>query len=442
MTREAELRRRCLRMVSDERIARMIAEMDSRQREAFPRHWRLQAHKGQTPPDGPWWQWMIMAGRGFGKTRAGAEWVRALAERDPCARIALVGASLGEARAVMVEGPSGLVAIARPGHRPRFEPSRGLLRWPSGAEARLYSAAEPEALRGPQHSHAWADEVGKWPLAGERATQCWDNLMLGLRLGRRPQVVVTTTPRAVPLVRRLKGDPAVHVSRGTTSDNARNLAPGFVSAMRASYGDSALGRQELDGELLEEIEGALWSRALIERCRVEGALPEARRVVVGVDPPASSSGDACGIVVVELGADGVATVRADCSVEKASPETWARAVARAAEAWRADRAVAEKNMGGEMVRSVLRAADVTLPLKLVHASRGKAARAEPVLAFYEAGKVRHAGMFAALEDQMCGMMAGGGYEGPGRSPDRADALVWALTELMLGQRGEPQVRVV
>jgi phage terminase large subunit-like protein len=450
MASKAELRRLNAGRLSEEEARAVIAGMDARQRQSLRTHWHLQAHEGQLPPQGAWWQWMIMAGRGFGKTRGGAEWVRAVVEADPCARIALVGASLGEARAVMVEGPSGLIALARRGHRPRFEPSRGLLRWPSGAEARLYSAAEPEALRGPQHSHAWCDELGKWPLAGDRASVCWDNLMLGLRLGARPQVVVTTTPRAVPLVKRLAADPDVHVTRGRMADNARNLAPGFAAAMRRSYGKTLLGRQELDGELIEDIEGALWSRALLEQCRVEGPAEGfgayARRVVVGVDPPASANGDACGIVVAELGADGLATVRADCSVEKAGPEQWARAVAHTAAAWRADRVVAEKNNGGDMVMSVLRAAGLdgpgALPVKLVHASRGKAARAEPVAALYEAGRVRHAGMFARLEDELCGIMAGGGYAGPGRSPDRADALVWALTELMLGTKSEPRVQVL
>ncbi len=423
--------------LEEDDTAAMVEHLPEQARGALASHWRLVAHPGQLPPAGDWRVWLIQAGRGYGKTRAGAEWVRSIVESDPCARFALVGASLAEARAVMVEGPAGLLAIARAGHRPRFEASLRLLRWPSGAEARLYSAAEPETLRGPQHSHAWCDEAGKWPLAAGRATACWDNLMMGLRLGDAPRVAVTTTPRAVPLVRRLAEDPAVHVTGGPTWANGRNLAPGFVAAMRRSYGSSALGRQELEGVLLTDAEGALWTRALIERCRAEGPVAPARRVVVAVDPPASADGDACGIVVAELGVDGVATVRADCSVANASPERWARAVAAAARAWRADRVVAEANNGGDMVRSVLRAADLTLPLRMVHASRGKAARAEPVFTLYEAGRVRHAGQFGALEDEMCGLIAGGGYVGPGRSPDRADALVWALTELMLTPRAAP-----
>jgi phage terminase large subunit-like protein len=380
-----------------------------------------------------------MGGRGFGKTRAGAEWVREIAEADPTARIALVAASLGEARRVMVEGDSGLLAIAPPKKRPAFEPSKRMLTWPGGARATLYSAGEPESLRGPQHSHAWCDEIAKWDQAGGRATGTWDNLLLGLRLGRAPRAVATTTPRAVPLVKRLLGQPETLVTRGTTIDNADHLPPGFLRSVRVEFGRSVLARQELDGELIEDIEGALWSRGLLEHCREDAAPVELTRVVVGVDPPASAEGDACGIVVAALGADGVARVLADCSVRRPSPERWARAVAEAARAWHADRVVAEANQGGDMVASVLRAAHQSLPLKLVHASRGKAARAEPVAALYEAGRVRHCGTFAGLEDQLCGLMAGGGYEGPGRSPDRADALVWALTELMLGKVKAPRI---
>ncbi|WP_374406899.1 DNA-packaging protein [Pelagerythrobacter sp.] len=421
----------------------LLEAMSERQLRAFDRHWLLWAHAGQLPPPGEWFGWLVMAGRGFGKTRAGAEWVRAVAESDPAARIALVGASLDEARAVMVEGDSGLLAIASPRRRPAYEPSRRLLRWPNGAQARLYSAAEPESLRGPQHSHAWCDEIGKWNLAADRAVRAWDNLVLGLRLGRLPQVAATTTPRAVPLVQRLLADADFTVTRGATGENARNLPPTFIAAVERRFAGSQFGRQELGGELLTEIEGALWRRALLERVRA-AAVDEVEfvRVVVGVDPPAGTRGDACGIVVAAELPGGHAAVLADCSVAGASPEGWARAVAEAAHAWHADRVVAEANQGGAMVASVLRAADVALPVKLVHATRGKAARAEPVAALYEAGRVRHAGMFAKLEDEMCGLLAGGRYEGPGRSPDRADALVWALTELLLGRRVRPRISVI
>lgn len=411
-------------------------------------NWRVWARPSQLAPAGDWRVWLVMAGRGFGKTRCGAEWVNEIAENDPEARIALVAAHLGEARAVMVEGESGLLSVGAPWRRPVFEPSLRRLTWPNGAQATLYSAAEPEALRGPQHSHAWCDEVAKWDNASARAVASWDNLLMGLRLGRDPRVVATTTPRSVPLVMRLLAESErgeVAVTRGSTFDNAANLPARFLDTMRGSFGQSLLGRQEIDGELIAEIEGALWSRALLETCREDHApecsRPKYARIVVGVDPPASEGGDACGIVVVGLGADGMAHVLADASVEKAGPERWARAVAGAAEAWQADRVVAEANQGGAMVGSVLRAAQLSLPLRLVHASRGKVARAEPVAALYEAGRVRHAGLFPELEDEMCGLIAGGSYQGPGRSPDRADALVWALTELMLGKGGAPRVRV-
>lgn len=414
------------------------------ERARYPDHWAAQARPEQRPPEGDWRRWLILAGRGFGKTRAGAEWVLEIARNVPSARIALVGASLADTRAVMVEGESGILACANNDRRPDYEPSLRRLVWPGGATAFLYSAAEPESLRGPQHSHAWCDEIAKWVHTGGRAEAAWDNLMLGLRMGEQARVMATTTPRAVPIVRRLLGDPDTAITRGTTYQNAGNLPESYIRDMQQAYGRSSLGRQELEGELIEDIEGALWSRALIEDSREENAPGEYRRVVVGVDPPASSAGDACGIVVCAEGQDGIGRVLADCSVRRASPERWARAAAGAARAWGADRVIAEANQGGDMVMSVLRAADIGLPVRLVHASRGKAARAEPVAALYEAGRVRHCGQFPELEDQLCGIMAGGGYEGPGHSPDRADALVWAMTELMLGrsQSGGPRVRVL
>ncbi|MCB2067920.1 MAG: DNA-packaging protein, partial [Erythrobacter sp.] len=378
--------------------------------------------------------------RGFGKTRAGAEWVRHIAEEEPEARIALVASSIGEARAVMVEGESGLLACHSGNDSPLFESSLRRLTWPSGAQATLYSAGEPESLRGPQHSHAWCDEIAKWDNSSSRAMSAWDNLQMGLRLGDRPLVMATTTPRPVPLMRRLVAAQDVAITCGSTYANAANLPAHFIDAMLHNYGQTALGRQELGGELLEDVEGALWTRSLIEHCREPFCAESMARIVVAVDPPASATGDACGIVVCGVTADGQAKVLEDASVEGASPERWARAVAATAMHWQADRVVAEANQGGDMVATVLRAADCQLPLKLVHASRGKVARAEPVAALYERGRVNHVGTFPRLEDELCGLMTGGGYEGPGRSPDRADALVWGLSELMLGKRGEPSVR--
>ncbi len=398
--------------------------------------WNFWRRDDQAEPLGDWRLWMVMAGRGYGKSRMGAEWVRSRAEKDGSLRIALVGATLVEARSLMVEGESGLLAISHPDLRPTFEPSLRRLSWKNGAEATLFSAGEPDSLRGPQHSLAWADEIGKW----ERAVPAWDNLMLTLRGGRLPQVMATTTPRPVPLVRRLLAETGVAITGGRTSNNRSNLARTWLDAMQGQYGGTRLGRQELDGELIADVAGALWSRTLIERCRVTSG-SEMRRVVIGVDPPAGIGGDACGIVAVGLGHDGKAYVLGDHSVSGRSPEGWARAVAAAADVWSADRVIAEANQGGAMVETTLRAADVGMPVKLVHASRGKVARAEPVAALYEGGRAWHAGAFPELEDELCGLISGGGYEGPGRSPDRADACVWAMTELMLGKVGAvPRVR--
>ena len=421
-----------------------FASLSHAERLRLENYWPLWARDAQIAPQHDWRVWLICAGRGFGKTRAGAEWVRHIVEVDPDARIALVASSLVEARAVMVEGESGILACQREDSDcPHFEPSLRRLSWPTGAQATLYSAGEPESLRGPQHGYAWCDEIAKWDNSSDRAMNAWDNLQLGLRLGNGPRILATTTPRAVPLMRRLvenSDGSDVVITRGSTYDNCDHLPAEFLRSMRRQYGRTALGRQELDGELLADIEGALWNRSLLERCRVPFAAERMVRIVIGVDPPASARGDECGIVVCGVDETGMGRVLADASLARPSPERWARAVAATALHWKADRVVAEANQGGDMVASVLRAADCVMPLKLVHASRGKVARSEPVAALYEAGRVRHVGQFARLEDQLCGIMAGGAYEGPGRSPDRADALVWALTELMLGRREMVRVR--
>jgi phage terminase large subunit-like protein len=392
---------------------------------------------------------------------------------------------MAETRAVMVEGPSGILAVCPDEERPIWEPSLGRLRFPNGARAHLYSAAEPDSLRGPQHHFAWCDEIAKWPFGPE----AWDNLMLGLRCGLLPRAMATTTPKPVALIRRLWAQDGVARTRGRTADNAEHLAGAFLADVEREHGGTRLGRQELDGELIEDVEGSLWPRDLIERSRaaslampgmergtaeggggVEGAQAGGsggtlddlgqiplhpasqgpppreiagriyRRIVVGVDPPVSAGGDSCGIVVCALGRDEIAYVVADRSVSGRSPEGWARAVAGAAREWGADRVVAEGNQGGAMVESVLRGADVDLPVTMVHASLGKSARAEPVAALFERGAAKFAGAFPALEDELAGLVSGGGYDGPGRSPDRADAMVWAMTELMLGRRrAEPRV---
>jgi len=396
--------------------------------------WPIWAHDGQMPPEGEWRVWLMLAGRGFGKTRAGAEWVSALAREYPGAAIALVGATPAEVERVMIRGPSGLFKVARAAEDLLFYASRGLVEFASGATAHVYSGANPDGLRGPEHDFAWCDELAKW--AYPQAS--WDNLMLGLRAGEGARALITTTPRPLPILRDLLARAEVRVTRGRTADNLA-LPGDYRSAMEAQYRGSRFGRQELDGELIEDVEGALWTRALIEQCRAHA--PEAlARVVVGVDPPASAGGDACGIIVCGLGADGLGYVLGDHSVSGLTPEGWAREVAAAAEAWGADRVVAETNQGGEMVESVLRGADVMLPVRPVKARYGKGKRAEPVAILFETGKAKFAGAFPELEDELCGLTVGGGYEGAGRSPDRADAMVWAMAELMLGKTGAPRVR--
>lgn len=396
--------------------------------------WNWTARPSQLPPAGDWSVWLILAGRGFGKTRAGAEWATATARANPGTRFALVGSTAHDAVSVMLEGESGLRSVAADCFRPEWKAARRQLVWPNGAQATLFSAVEPDQLRGPQFHFAWCDELAAWP----RPKEAWDNLRMGLRLGDNPRVVVTTTPRPLPLLKALSSAPGVVVTRGSTYDNRLNLPARFLSDLTANYAGTALGRQELMGELLEAQEGALWSRDGLEACRRASAPPFVR-TVIGVDPPAGPGG--CGIVVVGLDCEGVAHVVADASLVGAPPERWAAAVVAAFERHSADRIVVETNNGGDMVEATLRAASRSLPVKQVKASRGKAARAEPVSALYAAGRVRHVGPFPALEDEMCGLIMGGGYVGPGGSPDRADALVWALTDLLLGGRAAvPGVR--
>lgn len=397
----------------------------------------LIARPAQLPPDGDWTTWLILAGRGFGKTWTGAAWVDACARRVSGARIALVGATLNDARAVMVEGDAGVLGVAAV--RPKFEPARRLLTWANGSTASLYGAAEPDSLRGPSFHFAWGDEAAKW----DQAADALSNLRLALRLGKAPRLVLTTTPRPLKWLKELASPaPGTVVTRGQTADNRVNLAPSFIDGVMRDFGGTRLGRQELLGEIIDDLDGALWTRAMFEAHRVTAA-PPLTRTVIGVDPPVSAGdrADACGIVVVALGADGRGYVIADRSVQGATPDGWARTVAAAADAFAADRVVAEVNNGGNLVESVLRGVAPRLPITLVRASLGKVARAEPVAALYGIGAVSHAGGFAALEDEMCGLLTGGGYAGPGRSPDRADALVWALSELLLGRPAPvPSVR--
>ena len=389
-----------------------------------------------------WRTWLLLGGRGSGKTRAGAEWVRAQAlglaplAKAAVGRIALVGESIGDVRAIMIEGVSGLLAIHPPHERPTFEPSKKQLTWPNGAIAQLFSAEDPDGLRGPQFGAAWCDELAKW----RYAEKTWDMLQFALRLGQNPRQVVTTTPRPIALLKRLLADAATIVGRSRTLDNAGNLSPAFIEDMRNRYGASTLGRQELDGEVIEDRGDALWKRGELERTRVADA-PALKRIVVAVDPPVTSGAkaDACGIVVAGVAADGRGYVLADRTLRGHAPTVWAKAAVAAFHDFEADRIVAEVNQGGELVEGVIRQIDADVPVKRVRATRGKWIRAEPVAALYERGMVSHVGSFSALEDQMCDF-GPAGLSG-GRSPDRMDALVWALTDLMLSKGGEPRIRV-
>lgn len=403
------------------------------------------ADDGQIEPRKQGWRtWLMMAGRGYGKTRAGAEWIDRLARSRKDARIALVGASIDEARAIMVEGVSGIQAVASARSlRVRWEPSRGRLTWPNGSIAELFSGDSPDGLRGPEHDFAWCDELAKWRCAEE----AWQNLQFGLRRGIRPRTLVTTTPRSIGLIGVIAADPWTVRTHGSTRDNV-TLDKEFVAIMAATYGGTRIGRQEFDGEYIRDAEGALWTRELIDSRRVGAVVPAqaARafdRIVVGVDPPAGVGErcDACGIVVV--GATGnELCVLADDSIGGLSPEGWANRVATSAARWGTSRIVAEANNGGAMVGSVLAIADPGLRVRLVHARSGKAARAEPVAMRFERGEATFAGHFPALEGELCGLIAGGEYQGPGRSPDRADAMVWAMTVLGEAPRALPRVRML
>lgn len=405
----------------------------------------------QRPPEGDWRAWVILGGRGAGKTRAGAEWVRSQVEgarpldAGHCHRLALVGETIDQVRDVMIFGESGILACSPPDRRPVWQATRKRLIWPNGATAQVFSAHDPESLRGPQFDGAWVDELAKW----KKAQETWDMLQFGLRLGDAPQVCVTTTPRNVGLLKDLLDRSSTVTTSAPTEANRANLADSFMAEVQARYAGTRLGRQELDGVLIDEADGALWTPARLEAGRVEAA-PELDRIIVAIDPPVTGKdgSDECGIVVagaVTRGPvqDWKAYVLADASLPAASPLAWANAAILTMEQFGAEKLVAEVNQGGDLVEQVIRQIDALVPIKGVHASRGKIARAEPIAALYEQGRVHHVRGLDVLEDQMCQMTAQG-FEGRG-SPDRVDALVWALTELMIVPAAKwrrPAVRTV
>ncbi len=410
----------------DER-ARLIADLAAEEAAELYYDWSLWARPDQCAPAGDWVYWLILAGRGAGKTRAGAETVRAWARHYPI--VNLIGATRQDARDIMVSGESGLLAICPPAERPAFARASDRLEWPNGAISQIFSAEEPDRLRGKQHMKLWLDELAAW-----REPDAFDQAMLGLRLGDRPQAVISTTPRPTRLIKQLLGDANSVVTRGSTFDNARFLADAFLARIAARFDGRAIGRQELYAEIVEEAQGALWTRALIERQRLPANGPPAdyAEIVIAVDPPARSGAkaDECGIIAAGRTAGGIVHVLADLTSQGETPGQWSARVATAYRRFAANRVVAEINNGGEMVTQVLRQNDPNLPVRTVTATRGKFLRAEPVAAAYERGIVFHLGEFTKLEDQLCTLTPDFDARASGYSPDRADALVWAIADLL------------
>lgn len=390
--------------------------------------WNFWARPKQLEPPRKWYIWLVLSGRGFGKTRTGAEWIRSKVESGKHGRIALVAKDAADARDIMVEGESGIIAVSPPWFRPHYEPSKRRLTWPNGATATTYSSEEPDQLRGPQHSIAWVDELAKFKYPQDT----WDNLEFSLRLGLNPQCLVSTTPRPIKVIKDLIADKQTVVTKGNSYENISNLSASYVRRIIQKYEGTRLGRQELHAEILDDNPDALWSRGLLEKQKVVKH-PPLKRIVVAIDPAASANEESSetGIIAAGIGEDGFGYVLDDLSL-RALPSRWARAAITGYYKFLADLIVGEVNNGGDMVEAVIRSVDSSVPYKKVHASRGKYTRAEPVSALYEQGKIFHVGNFPELEDQMCEWTPGD------KSPDRLDALVWAITELMLG--GEEEIK--
>ena len=412
-------------------------------KEHYVDRWPVWARAHQLPELVPWTNWMLLGGRGAGKTRTGAEWLRAMALGDPVytshpvGHMALVGETYAAAREVMIEGQSGLLAIHRRSDRPVWTSSRRRLEWANGAVAQVFSSEDPDALRGPQFEAAWCDEICKW----SNVQETWDMLQFGLRLGEFPQQVITTTPRPLKLIKDLVADKRTLLSRMTTDDNLFNLANGFVDRIVGTYQGTRLGRQELDGEIIEDRVDALWQRSLIEKHRCKIA-PPLERIVVAVDPPTTgnATSDACGIIAVAQAENKRAYVLEDRTLNAVSPSRWAQMTLQLYEKHGADLVVIETNQGGDMAENVLRNVSANLPIRQVKASRGKWLRAEPVAHLYERGLVSHVGTLPELEDEMCDFGLSG--LSSGKSPDRLDALVWAVTELLLSGDSQPRARTI
>lgn len=427
----------------------MLASLPAAQREAelanlsietkatLNTHWPFWARPNQLAPAGNWLTWVIIAGRGFGKTRCGSEWVRSMVcgstplAKGRAARVALVAETAADARDVMVEGDSGVLSVHPKAFRPIYEPSKRRLTWPNGATATLFNATEPDQLRGPQHDLGWCDELAKWRYAQET----WDMMQFGLRLGNDPRQLITTTPRPIALLKKIMADPRSVVTRGSTYENSANLAKPFLDNIRAKYEGTRLGRQELEAEVLDDVPGSLWTREMIDKTRRKKGdkLPDMQRVVVAIDPAGKSQETAIsegtaetGIIVAGLGVDGRGYVLDDqtCAL---SPNGWARRALAAFDLYSADAIVVETNQGGDMVKQTIQSARYGVNVIEVHASRGKVTRAEPVAALYEQGRISHVGTLPELEDQMV-LFTPLGIAGE-TTGDRVDACVWALAQL-------------
>lgn len=400
----------------------ILSKYSDAELEALRYDWRAWARPNQLPPEGDWRIWILLAGRGFGKTKSGSEYVRMRVSEGKAMRVGLIAPTPADCRDVMIEGESGILKVSPDWERPSWHPSKRRLTWPNGAIGIVYSSHEPDQLRGPQHDLLWCDELCSWNYARET----WDMAMFGLRLGD-PRCVITTTPKPLALLKDLLKESHVAVTRGSTYENRANLAPAFFEQIVSKYEGTSLGQQELYAQILDESPGALWNRSILARDRVQGPV-QMNRIVVAIDPPAESKEESAeaGIVVAGLGVNGHGYLLADLS-SRCSPEQWGRRAVNAYHDWSADRIVAETNNGGEMVAHVIRSVDQKVAFKSVRASRGKATRAEPIAAFYEQGRIHHVGFFEQLEDQLCTWVVGE------KSPDRLDALVWAFSELMLGK---------
>lgn len=418
-----------LKKATKAELEKMVQDLPEEAVERLLYDWPIWARDNQITPEGNWFVWLILAGRGWGKTRVGSEQIR-LWQEQGISRFALIGQTPAEVRDVMVEGESGILAVSPKWNKPKYEPSKRRLTWPNGAIATVYSGENPEVLRGPQHEKAWVDELAKFQYPQET----WDNLIFGMRLGKDPQIVVTTTPKPIKLLKELIKTETTVLTRGNTYENRENLAQVFLDVILDKYEGTRLGRQELGAEMLDDNPGALWIRSWIEDNRIT-KMPEIVRIVVAIDPAVTSraTSDETGIIVAGIDREHHGYVLDDVSM-KATPEQWAKAAVMAYYKWNADRIIGEANNGGDMIETIIRSIDSNVAYKKVWASKGKTTRAEPVSALYEQNKIHHVGYFAVLEDELCE------WEPGNPSPNHLDALVWAFTELML--KGGQALRVM